>query len=133
MQITINYEPTPKGVPRTKFVNGMVITYYNKKTNDALENIRAILISENITPFPKHIPIKLVATFYRTKSKWLPRREQTPFRKPDLDNFLKLTIDTISKIVIPDDAQITTLVARKRWSNNGNGYIMLDITEDSDA
>ncbi|GAG63829.1 unnamed protein product, partial [marine sediment metagenome] len=95
-----------------------------------LEAIRALIANEHLEPFPKHTPIKLMVTFYRRKSRWLPKRETTPFRKPDLDNFLKLTIDTISGILIPDDAQITSVNAEKRWSPNGHGYIEVELMED---
>lgn len=130
MKLIIDYEPTPKGVPRVKYVNGQVITYYHWKTTEALEAIRALIANEHLDPFPKHTPIKLIVTFYRQKSKWLPKREQKPFRKPDLDNFLKLTLDTITGILIPDDAQITSIDAKKRWSPNGHGYIEIELMED---
>jgi Holliday junction resolvase RusA-like endonuclease len=130
MNLIIDYEPTSKGVPRTKFINGHVLTYYNAKTTEALESIRTLVANQGLGQFPPHIPIKLTVTFWRTKSKWLPKHESSPFRKPDLDNFLKLTIDTISSILIPDDAQITTIDARKRWSPNGHGYIEVSLEED---
>jgi Holliday junction resolvase RusA-like endonuclease len=131
MKLTIDYEPTAKGMPRTKFVGGHAITYFNHKTNKALDDIRLIVKENRLKPFPKHTPIKLTVTFYRTKSKWLPKREASPFRKPDLDNFLKLILDTVSGIIVPDDAQFTSIEARKRWSNNGHGYIMMELREDS--
>lgn len=131
MKLTIDYEPTPKGVPRTKFVNGTVITYYHWKTTEALEAIRALIKDMNLEPFPKHTSVKLTVTFYRRKSVWLPKKEQIPFRKPDLDNFLKLTLDTITGTLIYDDAQITSINAKKRWSPNNHGYIELLLEEDT--
>ena len=131
MNITIDIEPTPKGVPRTKYVQGHVITYYHWKTTEAMENMRTLIMQNHVEPFPAHVPLKLTCTFFRRKSPWLPKRETMPFRKPDLDNFCKLTIDTISHILIPDDAQITSLIAKKRWSPNGEGYIEIAIEEDT--
>lgn len=130
MKITINYEPTAKGRPRVKFVNGQVISYTPQKTQDAQEAIKAILLSGSLTPFPKHTPIKLSVTFYRTKSKWLPKKESLPFRKPDLDNFNKLILDSLNTIAFPDDAQVTTLISKKRWSPNNHGFIEVKLEED---
>lgn len=135
IKLTIDYEPTPKGVPRTRYIpeQGRTITYYHWKTMEAIENIREMISLEQLQPFPNHTPVKLDVVFYRTKSKWLPKRETMPFRKPDLDNFLKLTLDTITETLVPDDAQITSINAKKRWSVNGHGYIELELMEDTDA
>ena len=131
MKLTIDYEPTPKSSPRTRTINGRVLTYYNPRTIEAMVDIRAIINSMKLKPFPKHIPLKLDVTFYRQKSVWLPKRETKPFRKPDLDNFLKLCLDTITTTIIPDDAQITCINARKCWSPNNHGYIDIELTKDN--
>jgi Holliday junction resolvase RusA-like endonuclease len=145
MKLTIDYETTPKRVPRVKYVNGQVITYYHWKTTEAIDNIRAILAEMSLNSFPPHTPLKLEVTFYRTKSKWLPKREALPFRKPDLDNLYKTIGDCLSypksctsqnnipfpPSIVPDDAQITTCVSKKRWSTNNHGYIEVELTEDT--
>lgn len=130
MNFTIDFEPTAKGMPRTKFVNGQVITYMPTKTKEAMEAIKVLITCQAKGKFKSHTPIKLTATFYRTKSKWLPKREVFPFRKPDLDNFTKLLLDSINKSIVPDDAQITTISVSKRWSGNNHGYIVLNLEED---
>lgn len=130
MKLTIDYQPTPKGVPRTRYVNGTVITYYHKNTTDALATIRVLIANNNLRPFPPHIPIKMDVTFWRTKSKWLAKKETLPFRKPDNTNYIKLIEDCLCPILIPDDAQITTTYARKRWSPNNHGYIEVILQED---
>ena len=131
MNIVIDYEPTAKGMPRTDLIKGHVITHFSHKTQYALDDIREMIACQHYPQFPPHIPIKLVATFHRTKSKWLPKREKQPFRKPDLDNFLKLCLDCISPLIVPDDAQITSIAARKVWSANGHGYIEIELEEDT--
>jgi Holliday junction resolvase RusA-like endonuclease len=119
-----------KGRPRTTFQNGHVRTYTPIKTQEAQDFIKARLHKHLSQAFSPHVPIKLTATFYRTKSKWLPKRETKPFRKPDLDNFLKLLLDSIDNMLVPDDAQITSISVRKRWSSNSEGYITLKLEED---
>ena len=54
-----------------------------------------------------------------------------PFRKPDTDNLLKLLLDSINEVLVPDDSQITTINVRKRWSPTGEGYITIKLEPDS--
>lgn len=130
IELTIDTEPQAKGRPRTAFKDGRVRTYTPERTMIAQESIIAILKQYQDVSFPAHIPVKLTCIFYRHKSKWLPKREKLPFRKPDLDNFLKLLLDSMNGILIADDAQITTIEMKKRWSPNGIGYITVRLEED---
>lgn len=130
IRIKITTEPVAKGRPRTTYQNGWVRTYTPQKTLDAQDFMRAKLQRHIKNAFPPHTPIKLTATFYRTKSKWLPKREAMPFRKPDLDNLLKLLLDSLNKILVADDAQVTTINVKKRWSTNSSGHIILKLEPD---
>ncbi len=130
IRITIATEPTAKGRPRVAYHNGQVRTYTPTKTQDAQDYIKYRLKRHIANAFPAETPVRLTATFYRMKSRWLPKKETLPFRKPDLDNFLKLLLDSIDKELVPDDAQITTISVRKRWSDNEHGYITLKLEED---
>lgn len=135
MHLVIPFEPTPKGVPRFRPVKTggkyRIITYYHWKTTEALEAIRVLLKDMNLEMFPKYTPIKMTVTFWRTRPKWSLKREKLPCRKPDTSNFTKLIEDCLTGIVIPDDAAITTTIAKKRWSTNGHGYIEVILTEDT--
>ncbi len=131
MKIKLDVEPIPKGVARVRFVSGRALTYYSWNTTEAMDTIRSMLTTMNLTPFPAHIPIRMEVTFWRTKSKWLKKKETMPFRKPDNTNYIKLIEDCLSPIVVPDDAQITTTLAKKRWSSNGHGYIEVELQEDT--
>jgi Holliday junction resolvase RusA-like endonuclease len=131
IRITIQIEPVPKGRPRVSFHNGMARTYTPQKTKDAQDFIKARLLRHKNEAFPPHIPIRLSCTFYRSKSRYLPKREDMPFRKPDTDNLLKLLLDSIDGVLVPDDAQITTISVRKRWSPTNEGYITLKLEPDS--
>jgi Holliday junction resolvase RusA-like endonuclease len=132
IELTIDCEPTAKGRPRTAYRNGSVRTYTPEKTLIAQETIVAMLQPYKSQCFPEHIPVKLTCVFYRHKSKWLPKREKQPFRKPDLDNFLKLIMDSMNGLLVADDAQITTINMQKKWSPNGEGFITLRLEEDNE-
>ena len=131
IELTIQTEPTAKGRPRTAYRNGSVRTYTPDKTRLAQEYIVALLQRYKDQCFAEHIPVKLTCVFYRTKSKWLPKREKLPFRKPDLDNFLKLLSDSINGILVADDAQITTINMAKRWTDKDHPYIVIKLEEDT--
>jgi len=128
----IRMEPIAKGRPRTTYQNGIVRTYTPTKTVEAQDYIKARLLRHIKDAFLPHTSVKLTATFYRTKSKWLQKKETMPFRKPDLDNFLKLLLDSLDNILVPDDAQITSINVRKRWSLNSEGYITIKLEQDKE-
>ena len=130
IRITIKMEPVAKGRAKTAYINGMVRTYTPQKTQDAENFIRLRAMRHKDDMFEEHIPVKLVVTFYRLKSKWLPKNETLPVRRPDTDNFIKTVCDGINCVLIKEDSQITTIYARKRWSDKGYGYITLKLTED---
>lgn len=145
LELIINCEPVAKGRPKFAMKNGASWSYTPTRTQEAQEKIQAFL-QGRANQFPAHVALKLTAVFYRTKPKWPPTsREDKPFRKPDLDNFLKLLVDAMSmrKLkkrdeviplipIIPEDAQITHIDAKKRWSENGHGYILLRLEEDTE-
>jgi Holliday junction resolvase RusA-like endonuclease len=132
IELTLNVEPTAKGRPRTAYRNGTVRTYTPEKTLLAQEAIVLSLQKHKDQCFPAHIPVKLTCTFYRHKSIWLPKKETKPFRKPDLDNFLKLIMDSMNGLLVADDAQICTIIMKKRWSPDYNGFITLRLEEDTE-
>ena len=136
IRLSIPLEPVPKGRPRVAFTNGKVRTYTPEHTLQAEYDLRLFLMKHQDKMFEAHIPVKMSVTFYRTKPKWCPKGMKKsewkvstlPSRKSDLDNFLKLLLDGMNGILVADDAQITTLTARKRWSDSGR--IEIDLQED---
>ena len=133
IEITIKQEPTAKGRARTAYRNGVVRTYTPEKTLIAQNAIVTLLQRHKRQCFAEHVPVKLTCTFYRTKSKWLKKKETMPVRKPDLDNFLKLLMDSMNGLLVVDDAQITTIQMAKRWTKELYGYIILKLEDDKDG
>jgi len=130
IRITIKTEPVAKGRAKTAYVGGMVRTYTPQKTRDAQGFIMLRLKRHQDEMFEAHVPVKLTCTFYRTKSKYLPRHETLPVRKPDTDNLLKLLLDSMNGVLVADDAQITNISTRKRWTDKEYGYITIKMCED---
>ena len=63
-------------------------------------------------------PLRLVVIFWLPRPKSLPRKIQKPERKPDLDKLLRAIGDALEGIVYPHDAQITTVLGRKRFGDS---------------
>ena len=131
LRITIQEEPQAKGRSRIVSVNGKFHSYTPERTKVAQNAILLRLMRHQADCFPKDTPIKLTAVFYRTKSKYLPKRETLPFRKPDLDNMLKLLSDAANGVLFVDDAQLTTIRVSKRWTDKDAGYITIKLEEDA--
>ena len=130
LRIIITEEPQPKGRVRTTFINGKVRSYTPERTQNAQDAIIWRLMRHQEDCFARDIPVKLTATFFRTKSKYLPKRETLPHRKPDLDNLLKLLLDAMIGVLVVDDCQITALRVSKRWTDKEYGYITIKLEED---
>lgn len=133
IRIVISEEPVPKGRAKTTFRNGYVRTYTPQHTLEAQNVITWRLkryMDGDKPAFPANMPLKLNICFYRHKSKYLPKRETMPFRKPDKDNLEKLFLDAANGVLFADDAQICTTLSKKRWSPTGEGYITIKLEED---
>ena len=133
IELIIPIEPVAKARARTAVRNGVVRSYTPERTQIAQDFIKNFLQPYKGQCFPIHVPIKMTVIFHRTKSVWLPKKERKPFRKADLDNYCKLCLDGINGILIPDDAQVTTLVASKVWTDKNKGYIELKLENDDET
>ena len=61
-------------------------------------------------------PVGLEATFYLPCPKSAPKRQPAfPAKRPDLDKLVRVVADALSGVLWHDDAQVTALVARKRY------------------
>jgi Holliday junction resolvase RusA-like endonuclease len=133
IHITIHTEPVAKARPRLVFnvVNGKmkVRAYTPPKTAEAEEFLKDYFQQFSSKMIPAYVPVKLTAVFYRRRSKWSPKADKLPVRKPDIDNFQKCLLDGMNGLLVADDAQITDVCISKRWSATGRGYIDLTIEE----
>ena len=144
LELIIQTEPHAKARARTSWRNGVVHSYTPDSTQEAEAFIKDFIKPYNNYRFPEHTALKVTLIFYRTKSKWQPKKVSRPYIKSDIDNYEKLVIDAITKkhtkkgipednnYLIKDDAQITTLLGIKRWTKDFP-YIKIIIEEDLDA
>lgn len=127
---TIYVEPVGKARARTvRTRSGKTISYTPGKTVHAENLIRDKIMEEEIF-FPKPIPLRIIATFYRPRPKALAMRFILPTTRPDLDNYLKLLTDSLQKFIYDDDSQITTALIKKRFGSPPR--IELELKEDNE-
>jgi Holliday junction resolvase RusA-like endonuclease len=113
--------PTPKGRARVAVVGGHARAYTPAKTVKA-ENEIAYAIRQqcmNQGTFEAGVPLSLSATFFIEKPKSASKKVIYPVKRPDLTNYLKLLEDAMNHFVYPDDSQIITIIAKKRYAENG--------------
>lgn len=119
LKFTVLGEPVPKGRPLITTRNGSFPRAYTpKKTRDAESNMRAQIVAQLPKGFiPIRGAIRVNINVIRTKPKSLPKKVKYPITKPDLDNYVKSSLDSMNTVVFKDDAQIMSLFAMKEYGN----------------
>lgn len=124
IKFTINIPPHPQERPRFRRVGNFVQTYdppNSKAYKKKVENVARLYAPST----PIDSPIKINMTFFmpipKSKSKAWKRRAllglELPDRKPDNDNLAKAILDAMNEIIYKDDARITDLNLKKRYSD----------------
>lgn len=120
IEATIYVEPTAKGRPRVTVVGGHAHAYTPTGTRKAEQLIQALIRTElkpNFTGYDRDTPLAVYLTFYRERPKHLPKKVTMPITRPDLDQYIKLILDSLNKYVWADDSQIVNLHARKLFGS----------------
>jgi crossover junction endodeoxyribonuclease RusA len=73
-------------------------------------------------------PLRLTVTFWLRKPKSAKRT--APSVRPDLDKLVRAIGDAITGVLYKDDAQLTTLVAMKRYTQGGD-CVVIRLEEDA--
>jgi len=113
-------------------MKGGKMRVYTPSATVHAENIIRDAIMEKLHPeetiFDPGIPIKLTATFYRSRPKSLPKRVELPVTRPDWDQYGKLLCDALEKFLYDNDSQITSAIIKKRYGSPPR--IELEMEED---
>ncbi len=122
IEAIIYMEPVGKARARTdriKSKSGKMVTVSHTpdKTAHAENIIRDSLMRSKVM-FGPDTPLKVIVNFIRSRPGH-PKNKDYPVTKPDMDNYYKLLTDAANKFVYPDDAQIVTVVMRKRFIKPG--------------
>ncbi len=113
---------TPK---KTVDAEKLIADTYGWLTFDEPEDVR----------IPKGEPARLVVTAYFPIPKSFTKEQRQkiaegklfPAKKPDADNVLKLVGDALNGVAYDDDAQVVDARCLKRYSLNGQAYMVIEI------
>jgi len=113
-------KPTAKARARTVVHNGITRSYTPSKTVDSENMIRVTYYDHYLLTdrFSKPTAIKLTCVFVLSKPKSAPKkREILPTTRPDIDNYIKLVLDSLNGYAFDDDSQIIELHASKVYGD----------------
>lgn len=127
-------EPTGKGRPRFSKVGNYVKAYTPDKTV-SYENLVKVeyMIQCGNYMFEKGIPLDVrIHAYYsipqsesKKKKGMMARNELRPMKKPDMDNVVKIILDSLNKIAFYDDVQVVDCQVRKFYSNNPRVVVVI--------
>lgn len=139
MKIILNIEPKPQSRPRFARRGNFTTTYEDKNMKEWRRKCSYLIAEERLLDKLKEGAISLTATFYIKPPQYISkvkRNEQRLLKgsmpvskKPDLDNYVKALMDSISDshLIWKDDGQVAEIKARKLYSLNPR--IELEIEE----
>ena len=131
IETTIYVIPTAKGRPKSTVVHGHVKTYTPAKTRRAEADIMAMMRMQvmELGNFGADVPLRIEATFYRERPKYLPKRVTMPVSRPDYDNYIKLLTDALEKYIYRNDSQICTALIKKRFGDPPRIELSIEVDE----
>ena len=130
----VKCNPVGKGRPRFARHKNFVKVYTPQKTAE-FENIvrnQATILFKNQPLFETPIQVNLIAYFPIPKSFNKRQKQQAlnneifPTKKPDIDNIVKVVLDSMNKFAFKDDNQITKLDVEKRYSLDDKIFIKIE-------
>jgi Holliday junction resolvase RusA-like endonuclease len=124
MTIEIRLDGDPVGKGRPRFVRATGRTYTPEKTASFEARLgyaaQAVMRNKPLLAGPL---IVTVMAFRSVPASWSEKKRQkaflqylTPTGRPDCDNYLKLCMDSLNKIVWEDDAQVVAAHVYKKYS-----------------
>lgn len=124
--LTFNIEPTAQLRPRASARGGRVRVYDPPKVHQ-FKNLLHDLASAQYKRPPLMGALEVDLIFYRPVQRSLSKTESArrlsneskPIVKPDVDNYVKATLDALTGVLWHDDSQIVKLVSEKRYGETG--------------
>ena len=111
-----------KGRPRLNTYSGIVYTPTKTKDYETLIEQYFLLKYPRFTTLEGRIKVTITAYFSIPKTtkkadiEKMLNNEISPTKKPDIDNVVKVVLDSMNKFAFKDDIQITVLNVEKKYS-----------------
>jgi len=121
LTFTVYGKPRPQGSTRAFFIKKLgraVITSDNKQLKPWRQQVSETALSvreRGVEPW-RGYPVRIDLAFYFARPKSAKKRIGMTV-KPDLDKLQRAVFDAITGILIHDDAQITSVTARKHYGD----------------
>lgn len=141
MKLTIPIEPVAQGRPRLTTKGGYAHAYDPPKSRAYKKQMQAYIKKHYPDVTPSSSPLVITLRFYRkipksfskTKTQQAEEALLVPVTKPDLDNYIKGTLDALNGIAWADDKQIVGIYASKRYSATPRTEIEIDFYNKEDT
>jgi len=116
--------PAPQGSLRAFVRNGhTILTSDNRRLKPWRSEVASCALARmeetgsQAPLFTRKVPVSLDLTFYFQKPKSTPRKQTSHIVRPDVDKAIRGILDSLTGILYHDDAQVTEIVARKRYDS----------------
>ncbi len=121
-----------KGRPRVNSYTGHVYTPTKTKDYESLIEQYFLLKYPRYQTIEGRAKVTIVAYFEVPKAVNKAQREQmlantvSPTKKPDIDNIVKIVLDSMNKLAFRDDTQITKIEVEKYYSGEEKLYVKIE-------
>lgn len=121
-----------KGRPRLNTYSGIVYTPTKTKDYETLVEQYFLLKYPKFKVFEGRVKVSIIAYFAIPKAtkksdiKEMLDNNISPTKKPDIDNIVKVVLDSMNKFAFRDDNQITKLEVEKKYSIEDKIYIKIE-------
>ena len=121
-----------KGRPRINSYTGHVYTPTKTKDYESLIEQYFLLKYPRYQTIEGRAKVTIVAYFEVPKAVNKTQREQmlantiSPTKKPDIDNIVKIVLDSMNKLAFRDDTQITKIEVEKNYSYEEKLYVKIE-------
>lgn len=121
-----------KARPRLNLYTGSIYTSKNTKEYEDLVRQYFLIKYPRYVPFENRVSAKILACFKVPKSASKKNRENmlngtiTPIKKPDIDNIVKVILDSLNTIAFKDDTQVTKLEIEKIYGEEEKVLVKLE-------
>ena len=121
-----------KGRPRLNSYTGVVYTPTRTKDYESLVEQYFLLKYPRFKALEGRIKVNIIAYFSIPKTtkkaniNEMLENNISPTKKPDIDNIVKVVLDSMNKFAFRDDNQITKLEVEKKYSIEDKIYIKIE-------
>lgn len=125
-ELNFHFPVTPQPKLRAR-ITRLGRSYTPKKSKWAEQELQAYALKQlpkGWKPSPHHASVSIGFYFKRPKS---AKKREHHTVKPDLDNLIKMVMDSFNGIVWEDDTQVTAVTAYKQYSSGNTEGIHMSV------